>query len=106
MFVHNSQLELMNTMKVGYKQVGYVSVTDQFMFVASYSENKVYRVEMPVGGRQRALITGVLNGPEFVGSNGRKVAVCCQEEDKVYVFDTEGMLLHKYGASGTSLTQL
>ena len=105
-FVYNSQLELMNTIKVGYKSFGYVAVTDQFMFVTSYNENKVYREEIASGGRQQVFTTRGLTGPGRVGSNGRKVAVCCRTDHKVYVFDTEGTLLHKYGGLGAGPGQL
>ena len=100
-FVYNSQLKLVNTIKVGYK-----AVTDRFMFVTSYSENKVYRIEMPAGGRLKALITEGLAEPWFIGSNGRQVSVSCNGEHAVHVFDTDGRLLYKYGGRGAHPGQL
>lgn len=105
-FVYNCQLELTNTVKVGYRGAGFVAVTGQFMFVTSYSENTVYRVEMPGGRRQQALITQGLKLPQGVASNERRVAVCCEEEHIVYVYDTEGRLQYKHGGQGAGPGQL
>lgn len=106
LFIYNSNLKLTNTFTVGYKGYGGVAVTDRFMFVTSSNEDRVYRVEMPSGGNQQAIIVRGVKSPGRVATNGRKVVVGSNKTHTVWVYDIEGNLQFQYGTEESGPGQL
>ena len=105
-FVFNSELDITDTITVGYNKCGRVAVTDEFMYVTSRDEDIVYRVEISGWRRQKVLISGGVRSAQHVATNGRKVVVGSNSTHTVWVYDTKGNLQFKYGGEGSCTGQL
>lgn len=98
-----------NTINVGYKTIGGISVTDDYIFVTSQEENLVYRLDISGQNKQVFVkqtawkqVLGLNDGlsePSYIHSNGHSVAVSCNNH-KVFVYDMDAKCQFAYGHRG------
>lgn len=108
-FVYDKEGNHKQTVKVGYKGIGGIAVTDRAIFVTSSEDNSVYKLDMPAGSNKQVFVKEkdvLIRCPSYIASDGRHVCVSSSNNNNVFLFDMNGVVKYVYGGRGAGPGQL